>query len=60
MWMAEINFRGDIVDFFLFLLMIGGIAGLDRVAWGGRFLETWRLIDKPVKIATCIIDHLLR
>ena len=57
--MAEINFRGDIVDFLVLPLMIGGIAGLNKVAWGGRFLKTWRLIDKPIKIATCIIDHLL-
>lgn len=58
--MTEINFRGDIVDFLVLPLMIGGIAGLNKVAWGGRFLETWCLIDKPIKIATCIIDHLLR
>ena len=58
--MAEINFGGDIVDFLVLPLMIGSIAGLNKVAWGGRFLEMWRLIDKPVKITTCIIDHLLR
>ena len=58
--MAEINFRGDIVDFLVLPLMIGGVAGRNEVACSGRFLKTWRLIDKPIKIAMRIIDHLLR
>ena len=58
--MAEINFRGDIVDFCVLPLVIGGVAGFDKETRRGRFLETWRLIDKPIKIATRIIDHLLR